>query len=107
MHFTVETFRKTPSKLQTVQVGRIQLTLRKKEFVPLEKLEKHFSGINQPELALTVEPDDIQVNVPSDCGRLKDCWHKLVLNDDEQDSTFHFVAREASDDSLLARVPVT
>ena len=101
MKFTFETFRKTPSKLQTVQVGRVQLTLRKKELVLLGKLEKHFSGINQPKLALTVEPDDIQVNVPPDRGRLKDCWLKLVLNDDEQNSTFHFVAREASDDSHL------
>ena len=111
MKFTFETFRKTPSKLQTVQVGKTQLTLRKKELALLEKLAKHLSGMNQSELAFTVEPDDIQVNVPLGCGRLKDCWLKLVLKDDGQTSAFHFVARLASDDSLVytssARVPAT
>ena len=110
MQFAFETFRKASSKLHSIQLGKTRLTLRKKELILLKKLAKRLLRMNQSELALNVEPDVIQVNTPSSCGPLKDCRLQLVLNHDTRVSSFHFVARQASDDSLIytspAQVPV-
>jgi len=110
MKYALDTFRRTPSNDQATELGTTRLTLRKKELALMAKLEKRLCRINQSELAVDINPDDIQMDAPSSCGRLKDCRLQLVLNVETLSSSFHFAARQASDNSVVftdsAQIPV-
>lgn len=101
MKYVLNTFRRTPSNDQATALGTTHLTLRKKELALMAKLENRLCRLNQSELAVDINPDDIQMEAPSDCGRLKDCRLQLVLNLETLSSSFHFAARQASDNSVV------
>ena len=105
MQFAFETFRKSPSEIKAIQLGKTWLTLRKKELALLEKLSARLLRMNQSQLTFDIEPDGIQVNTPDGCGPLKDFRLQIVLTDDTRASRFNLVARQTSDNSLVYTSP--
>ncbi|MDA8752538.1 hypothetical protein N9M39_00075 [Halieaceae bacterium] len=99
MQFTIDTFRRNPSVIESNRIGKTQLTLRDEELVLMRKLAKRLSNMNQSQLAIDVDPDLIQIRAPLSCGKLKDCKLQLALGLESDPSSFQFTARQSCDDS--------
>jgi len=111
MKYVLETFRRTSSDDQAIELGTTRLILRDRELALMAKLEKRLCRINQSEIAVDINPDDIQMDAPASCGALKDCRLQLVFNMETHSSSFHVAARQASDNSIVytdsVKMPLT
>jgi hypothetical protein len=95
MEITVETFLKPNPQAESEAAGRTTLVIDENAFLALEKAEELYA----------VRDQDIDVDLPSDIGALKEENVRIFLSPGSEAGHFHLVARRAEDDALVYTEP--
>ena len=71
----------------------------------LETAGTELKQTGDPEAFIDVSPDELELEMPPECGPLADCRFRVYVSEDDDRIQFHLVGHSVKDNSLVYTNP--
>ncbi len=101
MQLTVEAWHKPELESNSRKLGRMRLDIDEQAYRSLEKIEKKLQESEEREAYLAVDPAELDLQLPRQCGQLSNFRIRVYLREEDDSGLFHLVGRREADDGLV------